>query len=174
MSSSSLAPASSQSTGQPRCPILPVSDPAGAGVPPRLPQDLNHGEGAAGQRMGKEHQGRGWSSTCGHSSSHLCPALSRLLLPKPALLHGVPAQLSGDVGREQAVGDLGWQAATQPCVAPGPLLPEPCISCPCAGRRDMQLCEKPVQRADLSGNGALYFSRLEVSSGCLLLRFATG
>lgn len=60
----------------------------------------------------------------------------------------------------------------QPCIVPGPLLLEPHISFPCAGHRGMQLCGKPVQRADLAGNGAIYFGRLEVSSGHLLLRLA--
>jgi len=56
--------------------------------------------------------------------------------------------------------------ATQPCVAPGSLLPELRISCPCTGHRGRQPSGKPVQRADLAGNGTLYFDRLEVSLGC--------
>lgn len=66
------------------------------------------------------------------------------------------------------------RVATQPCVAPCPLLPEPCVSFPCTGHKGMQPCGKPVQRADPSGNGALYFSTLEVSLGHLLLRLAMG
>lgn len=66
------------------------------------------------------------------------------------------------------------KVATQPCVAPSPLLPELRISLPCTDHRGTQSYGKPVQRADLAGNRTLYFSRLEISSSRLLLRLAVG